>query len=421
MMAGILDRLRTMTPSRSTGAMSASELSPAARPRRAENIGSLSGLSRLVLPVALTLSLGNTGVVHAQSDQRPAYGRDFPFVLEQLPASRLRSDLEGLPANVKARALSNLHRFNFPAMDAHHLRVDAGGAPYYIDPAPPLPEELPEDMSQREAPSVLQSIDPSQVFRLHSRRGSTRKVYLNAQGYDLTGTAWNASAGRATLYALPFSLDSDSATFTQAELDAVAEVWKRMAEDYAPFDVDVTTERPSSFGPQTAHILLTRETDAYGYYMTGTAPCNCGGIAYIDVWGRGDYAYYQPALAFYNNLSSYPHYMAEAASHEFGHNLSLSHDGTSTLGYYGGNGSGFTSWGPIMGVGYYSNVTQWSKGEYSDANNTQDDLALISARLPYLADDRGNSTSAAAALAVNSLGQVISTSPVTDPDNLVPD
>ena len=32
-----------------------------------------------------------------------------------------------------------------------------------------------------------------------------------------------------------------------------------------------------------------------------------------------------------------------------------------------------------MGVGYYGRSTQWSKGEYANANNTQDDVALIAA------------------------------------------
>ena len=46
-------------------------------------------------------------------------------------------------------------------------------------------------------------------------------------------------------------------------------------------------------------------------------------------------------------------YIVEAASHEAEHDLGLSHDGTSTTGYYPGQGSGAVGWAPIMGVGYY--------------------------------------------------------------------
>jgi hypothetical protein len=33
-----------------------------------------------------------------------------------------------------------------------------------------------------------------------------------------------------------------------------------------------------------------------------------------------------------------------------------------------------------MGVGHYKELVQWSKGEYPDANNKEDDYAVMSAR-----------------------------------------
>lgn len=89
-----------------------------------------------------------------------------------------------------------------------------------------------------------------------------------------------------------------------------------------------------------------------------------------NVFGLSNYhSYYSPALVYYNNMAGGINagtetYIAEAAAHEFGHNLGLSHDGTTTgTTYYAGHGSGLVSWAPIMGVGYYNNVTQWSKDE----------------------------------------------------------
>jgi hypothetical protein len=50
-----------------------------------------------------------------------------------------------------------------------------------------------------------------------------------------------------------------------------------------------------------------------------------------------------------------------------------------------------------MGVGYYQPVTQWSRGEYDGATNTQDDLATITTQngFGYRPDDHGSSPIAA--------------------------
>ena len=66
---------------------------------------------------------------------------------------------------------------------------------------------------------------------------------------------------------------------------------------------------------------------------------------------------YKPALVFYDKLGpGNEKYIAEAISHEAGHNMGLSHDGNATTGYYSGQGSGATGWAPIMGVGYYQSL-----------------------------------------------------------------
>src|SRR5262249_32025245 len=83
----------------------------------------------------------------------------------------------------------------------------------------------------------------------------------------------------------------------------------------------------------------------------------------------------------------------EVGAHEPGHTLGLGHQGTSTNGYYGGQGSGATGWAPIMGVGYYQPVSSWAKGEYIDANNTEDELNKITTQnnnVAYRPDDTGD-------------------------------
>jgi len=79
-----------------------------------------------------------------------------------------------------------------------------------------------------------------QTLKLHSKPGSKRTIYLNFVGATLTNTVWNSSASSIT--ALPFDLDGVPYSFSTAELERIQHIWQRVAEDYAAFDVDVTTE-----------------------------------------------------------------------------------------------------------------------------------------------------------------------------------
>jgi hypothetical protein len=265
-------------------------------------------------------------------------------------------------------------------------------------------------------PLPITPLPDSLVF--HSRPGAPNVLYLNFCGEAVSGTEWNDELGRWEIVALPFSTDSDVATFSDSEQLVIKRVWQRVAEDYAPFDVDVTTERPSTFTVRTAHALITRSTDANGQ-LNPEGQGN-GGIAYVNVFGSFTYAHYRPVWIYHNNLGNREANIAEAVSHEVGHNLGLSHDGTTEgSDYYGGHGTGDTSWGPVMGTGYNRNVSQWSKGEYYHANNTQDDLGIVAAKLSYRADDHGNTSSAATRLVISSGSQVVASTPEDDPDNFI--
>ena len=243
-----------------------------------------------------------------------------------------------------------------------------------------------------------------QTFLLHSKPGAQRTIHLNFKGATLSGTAWNSSG--TTITALPFDLDGIPYSFNATELERIQYIWQRVAEDYAPFDVDVTTEA-------VAPELLSRSGSTDAVYGTtvlitnsnGVYSCSCGGVAYLGVFDDTSETY-KPALVFYNQLGAgNEKYVAEAISHEAGHNMGLAHDGTATAGYYQGQGSGATGWAPIMGVGYYQSLVQWSKGEYSGANNAQDDYAVMQSNgLPLRADDHGGTLATATALAGSSSG-----------------
>jgi len=337
--------------------------------------------------------------------------------IKQLPQGhQLRSAFDNLPAQAKTRAENWLNGLDdLPQTDFNNIKLDNEGGILYVDPV----VDTGTNQVKNNLLSSNQRVSAADIFTLHSKPNASKVVHLNFEGYDITGTIWNNEAGRTTLYARPYNSDGDENSFSAAEIDQMAAIWHRVAEDFAPFDIDVTTESPAGgYGPNVGHILVTNRTDAQGYLLY---PSSAGGVAYVNVWGRSNYTYYQPALVFYNHLGNgNVHNIAEASSHELGHNLALSHDGTSIESYYGGHGTGYIGWAPIMGVGYYKNVTQWSKGDYPDASNTQDDLAIISARLGYRTDDHGNSINNATELVIQADGTVTVTNPENDQNNTNP-
>ena len=277
------------------------------------------------------------------------------------------------------------------------LNVDDSDNLVYVDDAT---EQTQVIESAAPVTSAAAPFPYAQTFQLHSRPGSNRVIYLDFNGHVTTNTGWNSSyTGGQPINSAPYSLDSDPNTFNTQEQDAIQYIWQRVAEDYAPFDVDVTTEDPGD-----AAIFRSSSTDLIYGTRAVISPTNftgqsIGGIAYVGVF-NGTGTGYKPAFIMTSGLGNNEKNIAEATSHEVGHNLGLNHDGTASVGYYSGHGD----WAPIMGVGYYKSVTQWSKGEYPGANQFQDDLAVMQTYgIPLISDDHGNTNAAATVLSGSSI------------------
>lgn len=283
----------------------------------------------------------------------------------------------------------------------HDVRMDAKGRMFVVEEMPaPLASTATTTTgtAQNVLNGQLSSLD--QTFKLHSRPGAKLTLYLDFNGATIIGTAWNTNG--TNINAAPYGIDGVPGSFSTTEQQRIQYIWQRVAEDYSPFDVDVTTEQPtpdqlsrsgSSDQVFGTTVVITNNTGVYS--------CTCGGIAYVGVFNDTS-DYYKPALVFYNMLGSGDEKaVAEAISHEAGHNMGLSHDGatgTNATAYYAGQGSdAVTGWAPIMGVGYYKPLVQFSKGEYANANNKEDDFAVAqSYGLALRPDDYGNTTSTAA-------------------------
>jgi len=375
----------------------------------------------LFLVPVLFLAVATTAVAGEAGMRR--FGKDVLFTADDLPDTELRRKLKTLPAAKHARAMERLKSVSFSAEDAKNLRADDAGEIYYVCEMTAETKAFMRALTPS-TPAVAESDPPLAAAPIpvanppiyHSRPGSSRVVILDFNGHYVTGTAWNGGSGEFD--AIPFDTDGDITTFSDSEQTAIKRIWQRVAEDFAPFDVNVTTQEPATLTNSTGRLLITRNTDRNG---KGNPSSGAGGVAYLSVFGGGNYvSTYSPAWVYSNNLGNREDYIAEAASHEMGHNLGLSHDGTTSgASYYSGHGSGQTSWSTLMGTGYNQNVSQWSKGEYTNANNTQDDLSTISGRIPYRPDDHGNTNGTSTEL-TRSGTTISSTTPETDPGNTSP-
>lgn len=217
------------------------------------------------------------------------------------------------------------------------------------------------------AAATSASTSQSGIPQLSSNASARVKLYLDFNGH-VQGT-WGSWSNVRTP---AFDQDGNAASFSSAEIAAIREVWARVAEDYAPFQVDVTTIEPASFADRTAVRV------AVGGNWSDWFGSSAGGVAYV-----GAFTSAAPNIAFVFAKAlggGNARYVAEAASHEAGHLFGLSHQST-----YAGSAlaqsynSGTSTLAPIMGVGYYASRTTWHNGP-TDAGPSayQDDVSILS-------------------------------------------
>jgi len=223
---------------------------------------------------------------------------------------------------------------------------------------------------------ILLSFKAKSLPALNSSPLAKATIFLDFDGQFVNASLWN---GGTPFYCSPSGLSDVQIT----------EVFNRVAEDYRPFNINITTDSAVFLAApltQRMRIIIT-PTSAW---FTGV-----GGISYTGsfIWGDDT-----PGFVFSDRLV-YTKNIAECCTHESGHTLGLSHQAkySSTCAlitvYNDGIGSGEIGWAPVMGNSYGRNLSGWNNGPTpSGCTIDQDNLSVITSRngFTYRPDDYSN-------------------------------
>jgi hypothetical protein len=241
---------------------------------------------------------------------------------------------------------------------------------------------------------ILSPAAKAQVPSLSSYPSAQATIYLDFDGQTVTGTFWNSPAYQS-IVALPASPALSSANIT--------EIFNRVAEDYRPFNINVTTDSTVFLAAPSERRMRVIITSTSAWYGT-----SAGGAAFTNsfTWNNNT-----PCFVFADLLFNSRKNIAEACSHEAGHTFGLFHQSAYTAScvkteYHPGNGLGEIGWAPIMGNSYSKNLSTWSNGTSSNGCTLlQDDMSVIANAtngFGYRTDDHSGNASTATNVVVNS-------------------
>jgi hypothetical protein len=260
---------------------------------------------------------------------------------------------------------------------------------------------------------------------LDSNPGAPVALYLDFTG-NFEATWWNSDGdfpkpGRPVVTPV-FNLDNDPTKFGGIEQGMIKEIWARVAEDFAPFNVNVTTHYYGGFNDGQALKVAIGGLDTDWYTVPSSGTSNIGSFSnseapnvvfvFSESIRRGVIA---GGLDGDGRPIDFESAVATCASHEAGHAFGLLHHSRYNFEYDGttqdlnGNLKGKTeydpgtaAWTPIMGNSLDSDRTTWDADPTDLGPDTfQDDLAVIGGPangFGFRADDHGNTTATATPL-----------------------
>lgn len=256
---------------------------------------------------------------------------------------------------------------------------------------------------------AVQALEPRAMFagipQLSSLPGATHTLYLDFDGHFQA--SWNRTDSDQTYTNInvgEFNIDGTAGISTSEE-SAIRKIWETVADDYAPFNVNVTTVAPAGTanflrvvmaGTSNATLLNSLGTtvniptrdvfisddngtmvDTSGYASVGSysdAEPNVVFVfaRYMSTWGTTD------TEGRYRDLRLI---IATTASHEAGHAYGLEH--------HGDYDTGTSLITPIMGANTQGDRSLWST--YTVGSTTVDSKAHLASLLGARPDEFGGS------------------------------
>ena len=382
----------------------------------------------------------------------------------KLPSSSIAAETPDARLAIAAAKVGwSLAKVKAIAAKDRDLRVTAGNRLFYAcrfdaDKARGSKIQTGPDTSTFTSPPP--AVNATTAFQLHSRPGASRTLYLDFNGHTVPANSfWDANA----ITIPPFKLAGTANASDQVNLDAIRDIWMHVAEDFAAWDIDVTTDATGIATKPGLRCIIGGRQDAVpdlgfstmGVALFGTFAEPIVGNNKLDGQDTPNFVFIDctnPATGendtSLNPTTSNYEVTILCVAHEVGHTVGLNHWGETsagtgrpyTRGHVVTDHTGVTNVSPIMGnsalPGWPNvcNLNQWSKGDYPFSfvdggspfgPSVQDDIAIISTFAPKLVgarDDHGDTLATATVVTENTItaGGVIADSSDIDLIKITP-
>lgn len=378
----------------------------------------------------------------------------------KLPPSSIAAETPDARLAIAAKKVGwTLDKVKAIAAKDRDLRISSDNRLFYVcrfDVNPGRSSKIQTGPDTSTYTSPPPTVDATSAFRLHSRPGASRTLYLDFTGHTTPAGLWESTAVTIP----PFKLAGTANPTDQVNLNAIRDIWLHVAEDFAAWDIDVTTDDTGIATKPGQRCVIGGRQDALpslagfgtmGWAWVGSFANASDGNDKLDGNDTNNFVFIDvtnPATGENNTILNPTQSNYEVTilcvAHEVGHTLGLRHWGETTSGsgqsYTEGHSvaghTGVSHVSPIMGnsalPGWPSvcNLNQWSKGDYafSTANTglgTQDDVTVISTFVPRLVgarDDYGDTLATATVVTETSItaGGVIADSSDVDLIKITP-